>query len=559
MKYVLREWAKCPKAVWMTAISQLCDICTYVIDAYIVILVTNAIADWRNIELHIPLILGLSALQTFLTMGSTWFGRIASHHSFTELNDRFAARVQNMPYSKFVKYAPDHIQNMCERLGYVSSGIEVLEMLFNNIVHIGVNLIAIYKIDHRLALPVILVYCVGGVASRYTNIRTRKRKKEVLDIKRDRNKEMMETIAAFSETRSNNMQKFHIKSITNKNQRIISTQISVDKTMMGSILVLNSTDLAGLGLVLLYAKSIILGGMDPATIMALVMYVWRLVNPINNIIHLMPRMSEISQAMPELVEILELEDEEDGNITLSSFNDRIEFEDMGFCYEGSENVLQNINLTIHKGEKIGICGLSGGGKSTLIKILCGFYRNYTGSVKVDGIELRDLKISSLRKNLGSVQQSNYIFNESAYDNIKYGNPDASEYDVIEASKKAAVYDFIQNLPQKFNTNVGPKGMKLSGGQQQRLALARVFLKNPDIVLLDEATSALDNESENVIQQAISDLSDKTVITVAHRLSTIINCDRIIVVDNHRIAEIGTHEDLLKRDGVYSRLWKASQK
>lgn len=173
--------------------------------------------------------------------------------------------------------------------------------------------------------------------------------------------------------------------------------------------------------------------------------------------------------------------------------------------------------------------------------------------------MKDLKISSLRDKLGCVQQSNYIFNESASDNIKYGNPDASEYDIIEASKKAAVYEFIQSLPQKFNTNVGPKGMKLSGGQQQRLALARVFLKNPDIVLLDEATSALDNESENVIQQAISDLSGKTVITIAHRLSTIMNCDRIVVIDNHRIAEIGTHKDLMAKDSIYSRLWKASQK
>lgn len=559
MKHVIREWAKCPLAVWFTSISQIFDICTHIIDAYIVILVTNAIADWRNIEQHIPMILMLSMANTLLSMGSTWFGRVAAHHSFTELNNRFAKRVQNMPYNKFVKYSTDYIQTMCERLGYVRDGIDVLSMLFNNTMHIVVTLIAIYKIDSKLALPVILIYCVGGAVSRYANLRTRGRKKDVLETKRDRNKEMMETISAFSETRSNNMQKSHIKSISDKNKSIIEKQISVDKTIMSSIMVLNSMDLAGLALILLYAKGAIITGMEPTTIMALVMYIWRLVNPVNNIINLMPSISEISQAMPELIEILELEDEEDGNINLSSFNDKIEFSNTGFCYEGSEEILQNINLTIHKGEKIGICGVSGGGKSTLIKILCGFYRNYTGSIKVDGIELRDLKISSLRNKLGCVQQSNYIFNESASDNIKYGNPDASEYDVIEASKKAAVYEFIQSLPQKFNTNVGPKGMKLSGGQQQRLALARVFLKDPDIVLLDEATSALDNESENVIQQAISDLSGKTVITIAHRLSTIMNCDRIVVIDNHRIAEIGTHKDLIAKDGIYSRLWKASDK
>lgn len=180
MKYVVREWAKCPLAIWFTSISQIFDICTYVIDAYIVILVTNAIADWKNIEQHIPMILTLSIVNTLLSMSSTWFGRVSAHHSFTELNNRFAERVQNMPYSKFVKYSPDYIQTMCERLGYVNDGIATLAMLFDNIMSIVVTLIAIYKIDRKLALPVILIYCIGGAISRYTNIRTRGRKKMFL-------------------------------------------------------------------------------------------------------------------------------------------------------------------------------------------------------------------------------------------------------------------------------------------------------------------------------------------------------------------------------------------
>ena len=227
---------------------------------------------------------------------------------------------------------------------------------------------------------------------------------------------------------------------------------------------------------------------------------------------------------------------------------------MSFAYEKSDMVLNKINLTIHKGESIGVCGESGGGKSTLLKLLEKFYAPIAGTITVDGIDIQELTSASLRDKMGVVSQDTYIFDTTIYENIRHGSPNATEYEVIDACKKASLYDFILSLPDGFQTQVGPKGLKLSGGQRQRISLARIFLRNPEIILLDEATSALDNESEKIVQQSLRAFSGKTIITIAHRLTTIENCDKIVVIDNHRIAESGTHSELLEQGGVYARLY-----
>jgi subfamily B ATP-binding cassette protein MsbA len=240
--------------------------------------------------------------------------------------------------------------------------------------------------------------------------------------------------------------------------------------------------------------------------------------------------------------------------TLDVFRNEITYKNLSFKYPEKKDILTNINLTIKKGEIIAIVGPSGSGKTTLSNLLLRFYDPYAGEVLIDGYNIKNLTISSLRTHIGVVPQETLLFNESVRYNIVYGRKDASEEDLISAAKAANAYQFISRMPKGFDTVIGERGMRLSGGERQRLAIARAILKNPPILVLDEATSSLDAESEKLVQEAIENLMvNRTVIMIAHRLSTVKKADRIIVLDKGRIVEEGSHERLLSNEGVYSRL------
>ena len=240
------------------------------------------------------------------------------------------------------------------------------------------------------------------------------------------------------------------------------------------------------------------------------------------------------------------------NITLAG---KIDFNHVFFNYETKDHILNDVSFSIKKGETIALVGASGGGKTTICHLIPNFYQPTSGTIKIDGINISDISLNALRKNIGFVQQDVFLFTGSIKDNIQYGKPDATDKDIISASKKANIYDFIMSLPNKFDTQIGERGVKLSGGQKQRISIARVFLKNPSILILDEATSALDNATEILIQQALNKLSyGRTTLVVAHRLSTIKNADRILVVEGGKIIEEGTHSVLLSQNGEYAKLY-----
>lgn len=233
----------------------------------------------------------------------------------------------------------------------------------------------------------------------------------------------------------------------------------------------------------------------------------------------------------------------------------IDFNHVFFNYETKDHILNDVSFSIKKGETIALVGASGGGKTTICHLIPNFYQPTSGTIKIDGINISDISLNALRKNIGFVQQDVFLFTGSIKDNIQYGKPDATDKDIISASKKANIYDFIMSLPNKFDTQIGERGVKLSGGQKQRISIARVFLKNPSILILDEATSALDNATEILIQQALNKLSyGRTTLVVAHRLSTIKNADRILVVEGGKIIEEGTHSVLLSQNGEYAKLY-----
>lgn len=232
----------------------------------------------------------------------------------------------------------------------------------------------------------------------------------------------------------------------------------------------------------------------------------------------------------------------------------IEFSHVDFGYEGSAQIFNDFNLSIAAGEHVGIVGMTGGGKTTLCELLLGMYDLDGGTISIDGRDIKTVKTDSLRKEVGMIQQDTFLFSASVRDNIAYGREDATDAEIIEAAKLAEAHEFISELPNGYDTFIGERGVKLSGGQKQRLAIARMFLRNPKILILDEATSALDNETERQIQRAMQKLSEnRTTITVAHRLATVRNSNRILVLEHGNITEEGTHEDLMERHGVYYNL------
>lgn len=251
-------------------------------------------------------------------------------------------------------------------------------------------------------------------------------------------------------------------------------------------------------------------------------------------------------------------------VELQSITGNIEFSHVSFSYAGNkedgrlkDEVLHDVSFTISGGNTVAVVGPSGGGKTTLCHLIPRFYEPQSGHISIDGMDIRDIEISSLRKNIGIVQQDVFLFASTIYDNIRYGRLDATDDEIQEAAKKAELHDFIESLPEKYNTFVGERGMLLSGGQKQRIAIARVFLKNPPILILDEATSALDTQTERRIQIALDRLSiGRTCVVIAHRLSTITHADTILYLDESGIRERGSHQNLLAEDGLYAKLYHA---
>lgn len=280
--------------------------------------------------------------------------------------------------------------------------------------------------------------------------------------------------------------------------------------------------------------------------------------PVTTLINFMEQYQNGITGFERFLEIMDTEVEEDkpGAIDIGRVDGHIQFEDVSYGYNGEKNVLTHVNLDIQKGKTFALVGSSGGGKTTICHLIPNFYKIGSGKIKIDGHDIQDVSLESLRKNIGIVQQDIYLFNASIRDNILYGRLDATEEEVIEAAKRANIHDYIMTLEDGYDTQIGERGIRLSGGQKQRLSIARVFLKNPPILILDEATSALDNTTEILIQQSLDELcKGRTTLVVAHRLSTIKNADEIAVISEGHILEQGNHEELIARKGLYADLYR----
>ena len=323
------------------------------------------------------------------------------------------------------------------------------------------------------------------------------------------------------------------------------------------------TDVAPLLVIGFSAYQVINGELTLGAMVAFVAYIERLYSPLRRLVN---SSTTLTQAIASMDRVFELIDEKydiqdkDTAVECQNVKGEVVFDQISFSYnEGEEKVLNNINLSISPGETIALVGMSGGGKSSLISLIPRFYDVTEGRILLDGVDIRDYKVRSLRDQIGMVLQDAILFSDSIETNILLGKPDATKEEVIAAAKAANAHEFIMNLPDGYNTKVGERGVKLSGGQKQRIAIARVFLKNPAILVLDEATSALDLESEQSIQNSLELLAkQRTTFIVAHRLTTITHADRIVMIENGRIVEIGSHQELMNKQGQYYKLFQVQQ-
>ncbi|WP_338448030.1 ABC transporter ATP-binding protein [Niallia oryzisoli] len=330
----------------------------------------------------------------------------------------------------------------------------------------------------------------------------------------------------------------------------------VNAVMLSAVNVLS--DMTPFIVAIIASLYVINDSLTVGSLIAFFAYVDKMRSPVTALVNAYPAITEGSVALQRIFDFFHTPStikEKVNPVELKEFSHAIQFKNVSFTYDGKKSIINNVSLKMEKGKTYAFVGESGGGKSTILQLLLRMYDATHGKVFIDDVDLKDYSISSLRDHMGIVTQENFLYSTSIEENIKIAKPNATKDEIFAAAQKAFAHEFITLLPKGYDTEIGERGIKLSGGQKQRIALARVFLKDPSIIILDEATSALDNESETLVQESINQFHhDKTIVIIAHRLSTIVNADTIFVIKNGEIVESGNHQSLLKRNGYYKELY-----
>ncbi|RDY70013.1 ABC transporter ATP-binding protein [Halobacillus trueperi] len=429
---------------------------------------------------------------------------------------------------------------------------------------IVIAIIIMLTMDPWLTLVAIALFPFYGFAVKYFYARLRKLTRDRSQALAEVQGHLHERVQGVPVTRSFALEDHEQEQFDVKNKNFLDKAITHTNWNAYTYSVTNTiTDLAPLLVIGFAGYQVITGSLTVGTMVAFIGYMDRVYNPLRRLVN---SATVLTQSIASMDRVFEFVDEKydiidkPGAKKMEQVRGDVKVEDVSFRYDEEDPlVLKNVNLDINQGETIAFVGMSGGGKSTLISLIPRFYDVTAGRISIDGTDIRDFEARSLRDNIGMVLQDNILFSESIAMNIRMGNPDATDEQMIQAAKAANAHEFIMNLPNGYDTLVGERGVKLSGGQKQRVAIARVFLKNPPLLVLDEATSALDLESEHLIQNALERLaSERTTFIVAHRLSTITHADRIVHIENGEIVEVGSHQELMKKQGHYYDLYQVQE-
>ncbi|WP_019412716.1 ABC transporter ATP-binding protein [Paenisporosarcina sp. TG20] len=564
---------------WQIVFTVVIGIVKFAIPLFIPILIKIVIDDIINVD---TLTNGEKTTQLFYWLGGTAIVFFIVRPPIEYYRQYYAQLVSNKILYDIRQELFAHLQRLSLRFYSNSRVGEVISRVINdveqtkNFVMIGLMnlwldlatiLIAIaimLTMDIPLTLVTLLAFPFYAFSVKYFFGRlrdlTRKRSQALASVQGY----LHERIQGISIIKSFTLEKHEQKIFDKENDEFLEKAIDHTKWNAKAFAIVNTiTDVAPL-LVIAYAGyQVIHENISVGTMVAFIAYIERLYNPLRRLVNSSTTLTQAFASMDRVFELMdEKYDVEDATNAknMPVIKGKLQFDNVSFKYEEENNlVLDKMNFTVEPGQTVAFVGMSGGGKSTIISMIPRFYDATSGAVKIDDIDIRDVTIESLREQIGIVLQDNILFSDSVKENILMGRPDATDEEVFEAAKAANAYDFIISLPEGFDTKVGERGVKLSGGQKQRVAIARVFLKNPPVLVLDEATSALDLESESLIQDSLERLAhNRTTIIVAHRLSTITHANQIFVIDHGTLKEQGTHEELINLKGIYYNLFQVQQ-